>query len=149
MAQVLFFNVFSEKDPHLGAVEQSQEYCNQYVDQTSDCKEFIKISLLNFWKSLQTISFGEIFQKRTFTTDMIILQKPDNPVSMTHMLRKKWGLFVIIKSMQLGFSGFLKHVHCLMRRFRQYELQNVFIVLSSTYILKSPINLTISSKRLF
>ena len=79
---------------------------------------------------------------------MVILQKPDNSVSMTHMLRKKWGLFIIIKSMQLGFSGFLKHVRCLMRRFRQYELQNVFIVLSSTYILKSPINLTISSKRL-
>ena len=80
---------------------------------------------------------------------MVILQKPDNPVSMIHMLRKKWGLFVIIKSMQLGFSGFLKLVRCLMRGFRQYELQNVFIVLSSTYILKSPINLTISSKRLF
>ena len=48
------------------------------------------------------------------------------------------GLFVRIKSMQLGFSGFSKHVSCLMRLFRQYELQNVLMVSSSMQTLKFP-----------
>ena len=68
---------------------------------------------------------------------MVILWKSDNPVSITYVLWKDRGLFVRNKSMELGFSGFLKHVVCLMRLFKQYELQNVFVVSSSTETLKS------------
>ena len=75
---------------------------------------------------------------------MVILWNPDNTVSITHVLLKDRGRFVRIKSMQLGFSAFLNHVSCLMRLFRQYELQNVFMVSSSTQALKSPRSMLLS-----
>ena len=54
------------------------------------------------------------------------------------MLRKDRGLLVKIRSIQVGFSEFLKHVGCLMRLFKLYELQKFLIVSSSTHTLKSP-----------
>ena len=43
-------------------------------------------------------------------TIKLILWKLDNPVSITSGSWKDFGLFVIIKSMQVGFMGFLKQV---------------------------------------
>ena len=46
--------------------------------------------------------------------------------------------------MQLGFSRFLKQFGCLMRVFRQHELQDVFMVSSSMQTLKSPRSMILS-----
>ena len=64
------------------------------------------------------MTLGESLQKCVFRIEFIILWKSDNPVSITHLVSKELGLFVRIKSMQLGFSGFLKHVGCLMRLYK-------------------------------
>ena len=62
----------------------------------------------------------------------------NNPVSIARVLWKDRGLLVKIRSTQLGFCGFLKHVGCLIRLFKLYELQKFLIVLSSIHTLKSP-----------
>ena len=54
-------------------------------------------------------TFGGSLRKCVFKTETVILRKSDNPVSIEALLVK-------IRSMQLGFSGFLKHVGCLMRQ---------------------------------
>ena len=95
----------------------------------------INLSFSNFEKSFSLISFGGSLRKCIFKTEIIILWKSDNPVSIIHVLWKDRDLFIKIKSMQLGFSG---HVDCLMRPFKQRESQKIFIASSSTYARKSP-----------
>ena len=91
--------------------------------------KFLEISVENkFWWKLLKVQF--LVQIWSFCENPIIL-------SLWHVLRKDRGLFVIIKFMQLDCSRFLKHVGCLMRLFRQYDLQNVFMVSSSKQTLKS------------
>ena len=75
-------------------------------------------------------------QKCIFRQKILILS--DNPVSITHVVWKKRRLFVRIKLMQLGFSGFLKHAGCLMTLCKEQLLQNFCIASSSTHALKSP-----------
>ena len=50
---------------------------------------------------------------------------------MTHVIWKDLDLLVNIKSIQLGFSGFLKKVGCFIRFVRLYDLQKYFMVVSS------------------
>ena len=50
------------------------------------------------------------FGKCIFITLATNLWYSDNPVFITPVLIKLRGLLVKIRSMQLGFSGFLKHV---------------------------------------
>ena len=78
-------------------------------------------------------TFGGSLQKCVFQTETVILFKLNNPVSITHVLWKDRGLLVKIRSMQLGFSGFLKHVSCLMRLFKLQELQKFLKVSLSTH----------------
>ena len=78
-------------------------------------------------------TFGGSLQKCVFQTETVILFKLNNPVSITHVLWKDRGLLVKIRSMQLGFSRFLKHVSCLMRLFKLQELQKFLKVSSSTH----------------
>ena len=76
-------------------------------------RESINLSFSNFLKSFYMTTFGGCLRKCVFKTETVILWKSDNPVSITHVLWKDWGFLVKIKSIQLGFSGFLKHVGCL------------------------------------
>ena len=79
------------------------------------------------------MTLGGSLREYIFKTEIVILWKTDNPVSITHFGWKEQGLFVKIKSMQLEFSRYLKHTGCLMRvRFVKSKTS------SSTQALKSP-----------
>ena len=95
-------------------------------------------SLSNFLKSLYLITLGRSLLKCIFRTEIVILCKSDNLVSITHLVWKDRNLFVRIKSMQLGFLWFLKHVDYIMRICKEQNLQNVCKTSSSTHALKSP-----------
>ena len=73
----------------------------------------------------------------TVTTN---LWKSDKPVSITQEFWKLLGQFVKIRSMQEGFSGFLKHVGLLIILVRLKLEQKSLIEESSTPALKSPKN---------
>ena len=60
-----------------------------------------------------------VFLGQRFYESQSFYEKSDNLVSITHSVWKERGLFVNIRSMQLGFSGFLKQVSCLMRLFNE------------------------------
>ena len=59
-------------------------------------------------------------------TIKLILWKSDNPVSITSDSWKDFGLFVIIKSMQVGFMGFLKQVIIFDNIFATVDLTEIF-----------------------
>ena len=83
---------------------------NQFSRQ-STTKFLIKIFFINFFlKFLYIISFGFDFEKIVLKTDSTSLLQSDKPVNKQSLLRKLNGLFVRIKSMQLGLSGFLWQV---------------------------------------
>ena len=84
------------------------------------------------------MTLGESLRKCIFRTETVILWKSDNPVSISPLVSKKRGLLVRIKSIQPGFSGFLKHVVCLMRLCKEQNLQNVCKASSSARVLKLP-----------
>ena len=63
-------------------------------------------------------------------TVRLILSKSDNVVSITSDSEKDFGLYVIIKSMQVGFMGFLKQ--CLI-------FDNIFATVDLTEIFHSDI----------
>ena len=70
------------------------------------------------WKSLyfrQLTTCGFILGKCIFITATTILRKSESPVSITYVFLKLSGLFVNIKSMHVGFSGFLKHIGSFIR----------------------------------
>ena len=72
-------------------------------------------------------------------TVKLILWKPDNPVSITSDSWNDFGLFVIIKSMQVGFMGFLTEVLSLTIFLQPQIWQKFLIVASFSSILKLPI----------
>ena len=59
-------------------------------------------------------------------TIKLILWKSENPVSITSDSWKDFGLFVIIKSMQVGFMGFLKQVIIFDNIFATVDLTEIF-----------------------
>ena len=78
-------------------------------------------------------------KKNTFMTVRLILWKSDNPVLITSDFWKDFGLYVIIKSIQVGFMEFLKKVSSLTIFLQPYIWQKCFIVASLGSTLKSPI----------
>ena len=71
----------------------------------------------------------------------LISWKSDNPVSNTTVSWKKFGLFVTIKSMQVGLVGFLKHILSLIKCFRLQISQKSETVASVVSALRSTINI--------
>ena len=68
----------------------------------------------------------------------------DNTVSITYVFLKLSGLILNIKSMCIGFLGFLKHVGSFIRFLDLSIFQNIFIGESSVHELKSPSEKTLS-----
>ena len=86
------------------------------------------------WKNLYTFYIERfsvfVLYKNTFMTDRLILWKSDNPDLITSASWKDFGLFVIIKSMQVGFMKFLKQVLSLTIFLQRLIWQKFFIVAS-------------------
>ena len=72
------------------------------------------------------ITFGILFLKNVFRTVTVNLRKSKSLVSRVSEVQKLVGLFVNIRSIDLGFSRFLEHVGFFMKFSRRYKFQKFF-----------------------
>ena len=87
------------------------------------------------------ITFGDCFLKNILRTVTVNLWKSKSPVSRVSELQKLLGLFVNMRSIVLGFYGFLKPVGFFIKILRKYKLQKSFKFVSVISELKSPSNM--------
>ena len=83
----------------------------------------------SFEKILQfrkLITFGDCFLKNVLRTVTVNLWKSEIPVTRVSELQKLLCLFVYMRSIVLGFSGFFKHLRFFIKFFRRYKMQKSF-----------------------